>query len=110
MSKMEIKITEDKKQPLFGRRRVVAEVIFGEGKTPSRAEVKAELSKQLKADGKLLSVRKIETGYGVRRANVEVYVYPSEAELLRLEPRYIKERELPKEKKEAAAAAEKKGG
>ena len=100
---MEIKITEDKKQPLFGRRIVVAEVDFGEGKTPSRADLRNDIAKLLKADSKLLSVRKIETSYGARKARVESYLYSSVAELEKLEPKHIKKRHLPKEKKEGPA-------
>ncbi len=103
---MEIKITEDKKQPLFSRRLVVADVEFGEGKTPSRAELRSQIAKLVKVESKLLSVRKIVTGYGLRKATVEAYAYSSEAELEKLEPKHIKKRHASKAKEGEEAQAQ----
>jgi len=105
---MEIKILEDKKQLLFSRRAVVGEVEFGEGKTPSRIDLRNEMAKQMKVESKLLSIRKIETAYGLRKARVEAYIYQSEAELEKAEPKHIKKRHLPKEAKPAEGAVEPK--
>jgi ribosomal protein S24E len=100
---MDTKIIEDKKQPLFSRRQIVAEVDFGEGKTPSRPDIRNEVAKALKSDGKLLSVRKIDTAYGYRKATIEAYLYATEAELAKSEPKHIKKRDAPKEKKKEGA-------
>jgi ribosomal protein S24E len=105
---MDTKILEDKKQPLFSRRVISAEIDFGEGKTPSRADVRNEIARAVKAEGKLVSVRKIATEYGYRRAKVEAYVYASEAELAKGEPKHILSRHEPKKAKEEGAAEEKK--
>ena len=94
---------EDKKQPLFSRRFISAEIDFGEGKTPARADVRNEIARAAKADGKLVSVRKIDTAYGYRRAKVEAYVYASEADLAKTEPKHILNRHAPKKAKGEAA-------
>lgn len=99
---------EDKKQPLFSRRAISAEIDFGEGKTPSRTDVRNEIARAAKADSKLVSVRKIQTGYGSRSAKVEAYVYSSEAELAKNEPKYIAGRYASKKSKGGEAAAEDK--
>jgi len=108
---MDTKILEDKKQPLFSRRIISAEIDFGEGKTPSRADVRNEIARAAKAEGKLVSVRKIATEYGYRKAKIEAFVYASEADLKKAEPKHILERHEPKKAKEEGAeekAGEKK--
>jgi len=104
---MDTKILEDKKQPLFSRRVISAEIDFGEGKTPSRVDVRNEIARAVKAEGKLVSVRKIATIYGHRNAKVEAFVYATEAELAKNEPKHILERHAPKKAK-AEGAEEKK--
>jgi ribosomal protein S24E len=99
---------EDKKQPLFSRRIISAEIDFSEGKTPSRADVRNEIARAVKAEGKLVSVRKIATAYGHRKANVEAFVYATEAELAKSEPKHILDRHAPKKAKGEGAAEEKK--
>jgi ribosomal protein S24E len=96
--KMDIKIIEDKKQALFSRKILTAEIDFGARKTPSREEIRKEFSKQIKADSKLLSIRNIATSYGSRKAIVQAYLYPSEAELIKQEPKHIMKRHAGKEK------------
>lgn len=100
---MNTKILEDKKQPLFSRRLVFAEIDFGEGKTPSRADVRNEIARAAKAESKLVSIRKIGTEYGHRTAKVEAYVYASEADLAKSEPKHIQSRHAPKKAKGEAA-------
>ncbi len=100
---MDTKILEDKKQPLFSRRIVSAEIDFAEGKTPSRADVRNEIARAAKAEVKLVSVRKISTAYGHRMAKVEAYVYSSEADLAKAEPKHIQARHAPKKAKGEAA-------
>lgn len=100
---MDTKILEDKKQPLFSRRAISAEIDFGEGKTPSRVDVRNEIARAAKTEGKLVSVRKIQTEYGFRKAKVEAYVYSSEADLIKVEPKHIVNRHAPKKAKGEAA-------
>jgi ribosomal protein S24E len=96
---MDMRIVEDKKELLFSRRHVVAEIEFGEGKTPSRIEIRKTLANHVKADDKLTSIRKVETAYGFRKAKIEAYVYAKDEDMKKMEPKHIVKRHLPKEKK-----------
>ena len=111
--KMEIKIIEDKEQPLLNRREVTAEVEFP-AQTPSRLELRSKLAEILKSQENLVVVVKIDVDFGFRKAKVLTHVYTKEDDLSNIEPKHTIKRHEPKEKAEkakppaeAAAEAEK---
>ena len=109
---MNIKILEQKKQPLLSRTEVTAEVTFEGTKTPSKSEVKKNIAAQTKSDEKLAVVKSIYNHSGSTIAQAVVYVYVSADEMKRIEPRDKKAQEAEKkaaeEKKAAAEAKEEK--
>ena len=102
---MELKIINKKEEPLLSRTRVEADILF-EKTTPSRAEIKSKLSKDLGKDEKLIVVRSIYTQYGLKKARNLSYVYENEEDLKRIEvekkekqKKEVKEEEKPQEAK-----------
>lgn len=104
---METKILEDKQEPLLARRVLLVEVSFG-GKTPSRLEMRKGLADGLKIDEQLTVIKSIDMQFGYKKANVTAHVYKSKKDLDAVEPKHIIKRHLPKGKKEAKPAEEKK--
>lgn len=83
---MELKIIKKKEEPLLSRTMVEAEITF-EKTTPSGAEVKSRLAKDLGKDEKLIAVKGIHTYLGSKKAKNLSYAYEDEESLKRIEPR-----------------------
>lgn len=81
---MELKILNKEEYPLLARTRIKSEIIF-ERATPSKAEVKSQLSKDLGKDEKLIVVKNIYTKYGLKKAINLSYVYENEEAMKRIE-------------------------
>lgn len=104
---MNIKITNDEKNPLFKRREIIAYLGF-DNQTPSRKEVKKELAKKLGVKEDLVVVKKVDPDFGTPAAKLEAIVYEDENTLKELEGEYLSKRGVSKEKKDAPAPAEEK--
>jgi len=83
---MELKIIEKKEKPLLLRTEITTEILF-EGKIPSREEIKKEIVKEIKTNENLVIIKKIRTYFGLRKAKVKAYVYGSEADIKKIEPK-----------------------
>jgi len=91
---MELKISEEKDNPLLHRKEVIAEITFDKA-TPSNAEVSKELADKLKAKEELIVIKKIAGGFGSTSAKVTAYVYADKEQKERVEPK-IKVKEVKK--------------
>ena len=96
---MNLKIISQTEEPLLSRTNIKASISF-EAQTPSTEDVKKQLASAAKKDEKLVVIKKIATHYGSREADVDAYIYTSEEEMKKIEPK-------PKEKKEKAPKPEK---
>ena len=90
---MELKITDEKENPLLGRKEVYAEVSFDKA-TPSNAEILKSLADKLSAKEELVVVKQIKGGFGSTKATIHAHVYKDTEQKDKIE---IK----PKEKPEA---------
>ena len=99
---MDVKITEKKESPLLYRTEIMAD-ITGEKATPSKDELKKKCASILKADEKLIVVKKITTSFGSTNAKAVLYQYKDEKKLKSIEPK-----EKKKEEKKEGEAEEKK--
>ncbi len=81
---MELKIINKKEEPLLSRTRVEAEIAF-ENATPSKAEIKTQLAKDVGKDEKLVVVKGIYNSYGLKKAKNVSYVYENEDSLKKIE-------------------------
>lgn len=89
MSKMEV--LKDFENKLLDRREVLVK-IAGEGTTPSRTVVKAELAKKFKAKENLIIINMISSTFGARDVEVDASIYKTEVVLKRLTPEHIQKR------------------
>ncbi len=100
---MGIKIIAQKYNPLLKRKEVVFEVNHEKVKgTPSRLEIRAKLAKLLKMKLEQVYVRKMETKTGTMIALGEANGYDTAEQAMLIEPKYVIERNTPKEKAKEA--------
>ncbi|MAG07854.1 hypothetical protein CMO89_00095 [Candidatus Woesearchaeota archaeon] len=106
---MNVDIKDKKENQLLHRTEVRAELVYS-GKTPSKEEVKKFISGKLSSDPELTVVKKVETVFGLEKANVLVYVYKGKEKLKKVEPKPGKKKkgEKPKAKEEKKKPEEKK--
>lgn len=97
---MEIKVINKKDNALLSRVEVKAEIGFFNEPTPKKEDIKKKIASMEKADEKLVVIRKIACSFGFGKANVLAYIYKSEDELNKAEPKK-------KEVKKAEGAAPK---
>ncbi len=106
---MKINITEKKENPLTEREEIKFEVDHKDVPTPSRAEVRKELSSKLEVPEDLIVLEKIVTLNGHQTASGKARIYDSKERLEELEPKYlIKRTEISKEKSSEKKEAEEK--
>ncbi|MCG2880018.1 MAG: 30S ribosomal protein S24 [Vulcanisaeta sp.] len=82
---------------VIGRKEVTMEVWHVGLPTPSRLQMREEVAKALGVDIKQVYIIRVVTEYGRHRSIVEAHVYDAPAIGEKLEPLYIKLRNMPKE-------------
>ncbi len=87
---MELKVTDEKDQPLLSRKVVLGELTF-EAETPSRATVRKMLAEKLDTKEELVIVKRISTDFGFRKAMIEAYSYKNK-ESMKQVPNYLTKR------------------
>jgi ribosomal protein S24E len=92
-----MEVVKNFENKLLNRKEVIAKIVE---KDPSmkRVEVKAQLAKKLKADEKLVVIKKINNHYGSRTVEVEAYVYDDAKTMEKLTPKHIAKRNAPAKK------------
>ncbi|MEM4389193.1 MAG: hypothetical protein QXG98_00845 [Candidatus Micrarchaeia archaeon] len=105
---MEITITSQKDNPLFGRKEIAFEIRH-KGATPSRQVIKAALAQKLGIDPKLIVIGKVRQRFGLSGVTGTANVYADEKDVA-VERKYRLARDTgvkgkPKEKKEKPATA-----
>lgn len=98
---MEVKVTEQKNNPLLQRREVKFNVSHNQG-TPSRDEIKAKLAAYLNSKPELIIIERMRSEFGKRETNGYAKIYETAERLKQTETEHIVQRnEKPKaEKKE----------
>lgn len=87
MSSMDLKIIKKQDSPLLSRVEIEAEASFFNEATPNKESVKKKIVAMEKADEKLVIVKNICGGFGIGKADVLAYIYKSEDELKKIEPK-----------------------
>jgi len=110
---MELKILNKEHQPLLSRTKIESEILF-EKSTPSGADVKTSLAKNIGKDEGLLVIKGIYTLYGMRKAKVLSYVYDNKESIKKIEKvkedkKGDKKEEQPKAEKTEQKAKEQPG-
>ena len=84
---MDLKIISKKDNPLLSRVEIKAQADFVKEPTPKQDEVKKKIASAEKANEKVVVIKKIDNSFGVGRINILAYVYSSEDELKKIEPK-----------------------
>lgn len=84
---MDLKIIKKQDNPLLSRVEIEAEASFFNEPTPKKEDVKKKVSAVEKTDEKLVVVKNIYNDFGAGKANVLAYIYKSEDELKKIEPK-----------------------
>ncbi len=105
---MKLKILSKEKNPLMKREEVIFSVEHAQtGGTPTRVEVRKQLSTLLKRDLELVYIKKLETKTGTMVAIGEANAYNSIQQARFVEPKYIIARNVtPAVKPEESQVAE----
>jgi ribosomal protein S24E len=77
VNKMDIKITEQKKVPLYSREEITARISF-QGPTPRKEKILQKIAAELKADENLIQIEKVENDFGFSGAKISAFLYESE--------------------------------
>ncbi len=102
---MNITNMQKNEKPLLARIEVTADISY-ENVTPSKEELRTKLAENLKTDKELVVVKKINNRFGARDADATAYVYKTNEDLLRIEPKK-KEKKGAEAKQEGAQEAPK---
>ncbi len=95
---MKVKITTQKRNPLLKRKEISFEVEHEKIRgTPSRSQIRAKVAEILKMKLEQVYVRKVETKTGTMTALGKANAYDTVEQAQRIEPKYIVERNAPKE-------------
>jgi small subunit ribosomal protein S24e len=95
---MKLRVVNREKQDLFNRELVKFEINHEKESTPSRDEIKRELSKELKTD--FFVIKSIKSNFGFSVSYGEARVYSKKEDLEEYEPKHLIKRDN-KPKKEA---------
>jgi len=103
---MNIKIIDEKKNPLFNRKEIVLEV---ESEiTPSHSEAEKIVSEKFKTSSEALKIKKIHGKFGSKTFKINANVYSSKEEKENTEATSKKEKEAEKKIAEESKKAEDK--
>jgi ribosomal protein S24E len=79
--KFKMKKINETKSPMLSRIELELEVAHNERKTPSRAELVAEIAKEFKKEKNTIYVDHIYTSYGKGKSKIIAYIYDSKEAL-----------------------------
>lgn len=105
---MKVKIIDQKYNMLLKRKEVSFEVEHEKVKgTPPRSEIRAKVAEILKMKLEQVYVKRVETKTGTMIALGEAHAYDTVEQAKLIEPRYVIERNTPKEKAKEAETPKK---
>ncbi len=84
---MDLKIIKKQDNPLLSRVEMDLEAVFFNAATPKKEDIKKSIATTQKVDEKLVVVKDVYGDFGAGKASVLVYIYKSEEELKKVEPK-----------------------
>ncbi|MGC8543552.1 MAG: 30S ribosomal protein S24e [Vulcanisaeta sp.] len=97
VGKLVFRLVSIKENKVLGRKEVTAEAWHVGLPTPGRLQLREEIAKAMGVDVKQVYVIRVITEYGRHRSTVEAHVYDDPSVGEKLEPLYIRLRNMPKE-------------
>jgi small subunit ribosomal protein S24e len=104
---MDMEIQKKQETPLLSRTRVTAALIY-DGATPSRQDIRKELSQKLKVAEELIVIKHIFTKFGSSKAKVIAHVYEDKKMVDRIEDEDLLNKHLSKEEQKKIKEAKQK--
>ena len=95
--KLVFKLLNIRENKVIGRKEVTAEAWHVGLPTPSRVQLREEIAKAMGVDVKQVYVVRVLTEYGRHRSVIEAHVYDDPSTGEKVEPLYVKLRNMPKE-------------
>ena len=95
--KLVFKLLNIRENKVIGRKEVTAEAWHVGLPTPSRVQLREEIAKAMGVDVKQVYVVRVITEYGRHRSLIEAHVYDDPSTGEKVEPLYVKLRNMPKE-------------
>jgi len=105
---VELKVLEEKYNPLLLRREVIFEADHTGAATPSRPEVTKRISALMNSRPESTVVVELKTSTGLNLTRGVCHIYDSPQRTLQIEPEHIRLRNLPKEQRETTRKAKEK--
>jgi ribosomal protein S24E len=93
---VKVKIVSNKRNELLKRNEIIFSVSHENSPTPSRLDIRREISRILKTDAERVYVRRVESTTGLSIAVGEAHMYDSPDQANLIEPKYIVQRNSPK--------------
>lgn len=97
---MDLKIIKKQDNPLLSRTEIKAEAVFFGEPTPKKDDIKKKVSSIEKSNENLVVIKKIHNDFGAAKSNILAYIYKSEEDLKKIEPKKKSIKNV-EEKKEA---------
>ncbi|MBT7903292.1 hypothetical protein HN587_05495 [Candidatus Woesearchaeota archaeon] len=85
---MDLKILKERDTPLLSRKRITAMLDFN-GPTPSRVDIRTEISKKLGVEKALTIIKHIYPRFGSSKAKIIAHIYSDKAEMEKIEHSYL---------------------
>ena len=104
---MKLTIQEKKENQLFNRTEIIAEITHENEPTPSREDIKENLSAKLNVEKELIVIKKLNSQFSPQ-TKCEALVYKNREDLEKTEHQYILKRGVPKEKAKPEETKEEK--
>ena len=95
--KLVFRLLNIRENKVIGRKEVTAEAWHVGLPTPSRVQLREEIAKAMGVDVKQVYVVRVLTEYGRHRSVIEAHVYDDPSTGEKVEPLYVKLRNMPKE-------------
>lgn len=96
---MKVEIIEKTENPLFKRTEIKFKADHAGEPTPKRLDVRAQLANQLSVAEELIVIEKLASIHGRQMASGIARAYSSREQLEGLEPKFLLQRDMPKEAK-----------
>jgi ribosomal protein S24E len=105
---MKLTLTQEKKQPLLGRKEYLYFAEYPQAATPSLAEVTQAVVAATKSPEHLIVIKKLHTRFGVSSAQVDAIVYDNEQSFSTYQVIHKKQKKPAEGKSQPAAPEAKK--
>lgn len=104
---MEIKIAAESYNPLLKRKEIFVTISHQSAATPDRFGIRKQLAARYNSRLEATYITKMKTKTGTNETICEAHIYDSPEWADRVEPKYIKDRNLPAEERKVLAKAKK---